>query len=200
VAKKMRTGLLAVAVAALVAVPGTAQYSDSFSFLKAVKDRDGSKVTSMVSTPGSTVLNTREQSTGEGALHMVVRDRDARWLGFLLSRGARPDIANNEGASPLTLAARIGWAEGAEQLIQRGANVNHANNRGETPLIIAVQTRDLAMARLLMTNGANPNLTDNVAGFSALDYARRDNRAQAFLRILEAPAERAGPATQGPRL
>lgn len=196
----MRGGLLAAAVAALVAIPAAAQFSDSFNFLKAVKDRDGNKVTAMVSTPGSTVINTREHSTGEGALHLVVRDRDARWLSFLLSRGARPDIVNNEGASPLTLAARIGWVEGAEQLIQRGANVNHANGRGETPLIIAVQTRDLPMTRLLMTNGANPNLTDNVAGFSALDYARRDNRAQALLRILEAPAAQPAARTQGPRL
>ncbi|MFN3943582.1 MAG: ankyrin repeat domain-containing protein [Allosphingosinicella sp.] len=197
--KKVRGGLLAAAVAALVAIPAGAQFSESYSFLKAVRDRDGNKVTSIVSAPGSTVINTRDQSTGEGALHYVVRDRDTRWLSFLLSRGARADIANNQGASPLTLAAQLGWVEGAELLLQRGANVNHANSRGETPLILAVQTRDVAMVRLLMQNGANPNLTDNVAGFSALDYARRDNRAQALLRVMESTNQPARPA-QGPRL
>jgi uncharacterized protein len=200
VVKKMRVRLLAATVAALVAVPALAQFSESFNFLKAVKERDGNKVTSIVSAPGSTVINARDQGSGEGALHFVVRDRDSRWLGFLLSRGARPDIADNRGNTPLTLAAQLGWVEGAELLLGRGANVNQANSRGETPLILAVQTRDPAMVRLLMSRGANPNLTDNVAGYSALDYARRDNRGQALVRILEAPQNQPSPQTQGPRL
>jgi ankyrin repeat protein len=184
---------------ALAAVPAAAQmtFSDSYTFLKAVKDRDGTKVTELVSAPGSVVINTRDRTNGEGALHYMVRSRDITWLAFLLGKGARPDLQSNRGDTPLTLAAQIGWLEGAEQLLLRRASVDLANGRGETPLILATQRRDLPMVRLLLARRADPKRTDNVAGMSALDYARQDPRAAAVLRLLEAKVAPARPA-QGP--
>jgi ankyrin repeat protein len=184
---------------ALAAVPASAQftYSDSFTFLKAVKERDGAKVTQLITAPGSVVINTRDRANGEGALHYMVRARDLTWLAFLLGKGARPDIQSNRGDTPLTLAAQIGWLEGAEQLLASRAGADLANGRGETPLILATQRRDLPMVRLLLARRANPNRTDNVAGKSAIDYAREDPRAGAVLKLLEAKAAPARPA-QGP--
>jgi ankyrin repeat protein len=191
--------ILAASTVLVLAVPASGQqtFSDSFTFLKAVKERDGDKVTSLVSEPGTTVINTRDRGSGEGALHILVRGRDLNWLAFLLGKGARPDIQTNRGETPLTLAAQIGWVEGAEQLISRRASIDLANGRGATPLILATQRRDVPMVRLLLSRGADPKRTDNVAGMSALDYARQDPRAAAVLKMLEAkgaakPA--AGPA------
>lgn len=186
--------LLAAMMVALVSVPVLAQgfgFSEGYAFLKAVRERDGAKVDEITSNPSSTAINAREQATGEGALHIVVRRRDLTWLGFMLGRGARPDLENNEGTTALMLAAQIGWRDGVERLITRGANVNHANNRGETALIYAVQRNDMPVVRLLMTQGANPNQTDSVAGYSAIDYARQDRRFAAVLQILENPPSRA---------
>lgn len=187
----------AALVLAAVAASGQSSYSDSYSFLKAVKERDGAKVNELVSAPGSVVLNTRDRTNGESALHYMVRARDITWLAFLLGKGARPDIQSNRGDTPLTLAAQIGWVEGAEQLLARRASVDLPNGRGETPLILATQRRDLAMVRLLLGRRADPNRTDNVAGMSALDYAKQDPRAAAVLKMLEAKAAPAKPA-QGP--
>ena len=170
-------------------MPAAAQFSESYNFLKAVRERDGEKVAEIVANPSSTAINTREHGSGEGALHLLVRGRDLTWLNYLLSRGARPDLQDNQGNTPLHLAAGIGWAEGAQILLARRANVNLPNGRGETALILAVQRRDLALTRLLMSAGADPRRTDSVAGYSALDYARRDNRSAAILRILEAPRQ-----------
>jgi ankyrin repeat protein len=179
---------LAASIFLLVSAPLTAQgYSDSYSFLKAVKERDGPKVNTLISSPGSVVINTRDRGSGESALHMLVRDRDLAWLGFLLSRGARPDIQNNQGATPLSLAAQLGWIDGAELLLARRASVDLPNSRGETPLILAVHNRDIAMVRLLFGKGANPKRTDSSAGLSALDYARQDARSNAILKVLETP-------------
>ncbi len=186
VSRNKRLGL-AAAILAAAAMPAFAQFSETYNFLKGVRERDAAKVTSIVANPSSTAINARDTDSGEGALHILARGRDASWLAFLLSRGARPDIQDNDGNTPLAIAAQIGWVEGAEQLIARGANVNQPNNRGETPLILAVQRRDLQMVRLLVGNGADPNRSDSVAGYSALDYARQDKRAAAILKLLEAP-------------
>ena len=131
---------IAAAIFLSLAVPIAAQgYSDSFSFLKAVRERNGAKVQELISAPGSTAINARARSDGEGALHLLVRDRDLTWLNFILSRGARPDIQNNQGETPLTLAAQLGWVDGAQLLLARRASVDLPNGRGETPLILAVQ-------------------------------------------------------------
>lgn len=192
---------LAVAIMAVaVAVPATAQmgYSESYTFLKAVRERDGATAQPIVENPSSTAINARDAGTGEGALHILVRGRDLNWLTFLLSRGARPDLQSKDGSTPLLLAAQIGWVEGAEQLLSSGAKVDLANNQGETPLILAVQRRNLPMVRLLVGNGADPNTSDSMTGYSALDYARRDRRSAAILKLLEetppAKKEVAGPA------
>ena len=186
--------LLAAVPAAAVAQSGMS-YSDSYSFLKAVKDRDGAKVNELIgSATGTIVVNSRDRTNGEGALHYMVRARDIVWLAFLLGKGARPDMQSNRGDTPLTLAAQIGWLEGAEQLLARRASADLANGRGETPLILATQRRDLAMVRMLLARRADPKRTDNVAGMSALDYAQQDPRAGAVLKLLEAKLAPAKPA------
>ena len=65
--------LLVVAAVALTAIPALAQqgFSESFTFLKAVRDRDGSAVQNLVSNPNPAILNAREPGTGEGALHIL---------------------------------------------------------------------------------------------------------------------------------
>lgn len=197
----MRNGLVKGLALLLIAgaVPAGAQdFSNGYNFLKAVKDRDPTTVTRLISTPGSTVINTRDQGSGHGALHLVTRDRDLAWLGFLLGKGAKADLPDADGNTPLAIAAQLGWLEGAEVLARRSP-VDRANRRGETPLILAVQKRDLAMVRLLLGRGADPTRTDSVAGLSALDYARRDNRATAILKLLQEPRQKAKPV-QGPSL
>jgi ankyrin repeat protein len=178
----------------MLAAPLAAQgYSDSYSFLKAVKERDGTKVQTLIAEPGSIAINSRERSSGDGALHLLVRDRDLVWLNFMLARGAKADLQNNRGDTALNLAAQMGWTEGAEILLARRASVDLANSRGETPLIQAVHKRDLAMVRLLLGRGADPKRTDSAAGYSAIDYARRDPRAAPILRLLEASRTPAKP-------
>ena len=189
----MRRGVAAaaapiMALLMMVGAPAPAQqYSDSYNFLKSVKERDGPKATGLISAPGTTIINARGAS-GEGALHMLVRDRDSEWLSFMLGKGARPDLQNDDGETPLSLAAQIGWIEGAQMLLDHRAMVDLANRRGETPLILAVRNRDVPMVRLLLAYRANPRKTDTIAGYSAIDYAKQDPRAAPILRVLDPTA------------
>ena len=189
--------LLLAALTASIAVPVAAQsFSEGYTFLKAVRERDGSTAERILSNPSSTAINIRDPGTGETALHILVRGRDSGWLGYMLGRGARPDTGDREGNTPLILCAQLGWVSGAEILLARRASPNLGNSRGETPLIFAVQRRDLPMVRLLLQHHADPNQTDNVSGNSAIDYARQDSRATAILRLLEGSRQpRAAPIT-----
>lgn len=165
-------GIVGAAAAALaLATPVAAQrMSEGFEFLKAVKDRNGTKATAALDKPGSTVVNARDVSTGESALHLVVARRDATWLRFLIAKGANPNLVDREGVSPLQIAANLGWSEGVPLLVKAGAQIDLPNSAGETPLISAVHRRDAELVRALLAAGANPDRNDN-SGRSARDYA-----------------------------
>ena len=169
----VKQGFVIVAgMAALLAMPVAAQrQSEGFTFLEAVRDRDGDKATQLLDQPGSTIINARDISTGETALHAVVQRRDLTWVRFLLQRGANPNIADRNGVTPLQQAAQLGFVDGVERLIQGGAQVDVSDQTGETPLISAIHRRDTAMIEVLVANGANPGRTDN-SGRSARDYAQ----------------------------
>lgn len=186
-------------LAALSPTVAQAQFSDSYNFLKAVKDRDGDKVTKLVEKPGSTVINSRDVTSGENALHLVVARRDATWLSFLLAKGANPNLVDNDGNSPLMDAVQVRFEDAVRLLLARGAQVDKTNDNGETPLIRAVQLRDVAMVRLLVANGANADKRDSIAGMSAKDYATRDSRTPGLVEALST-AKAAAPKgpVQGP--
>lgn len=190
----------AIAAVVLMTAPVQAQFSDSYNFLKAVKDRDGNKATEIIEKPGTTTINTRDVTSGETALHIVVARRDLTWLNFLLAKGANPNIADNQGNTPLMQATQLRFIDGARYLISKGAQIDKTNDNGETALIRAVQLRDLAMVRLLIASGANPDRRDAIAGMSARDYAQRDNRTPGLVEALNEakPAKPASEKVQGP--
>jgi ankyrin repeat protein len=192
---KLRNAFLPLSLLAVaVAVPASAQFSDSYNFLKAVKDRDGAKATELLGKGGPNLVDTPDFSTNERAIHLVAKDGDLAWLGFLLKKGARVDVKDNQGNTPLIDAVRSGFLDGARLLIAKSAKVNEANSMGETPLIVAVQRRDVPMTRLLLSEGADPGKRDTASGMSARDYAVRDGRSDAILRLMD----EAKPAPKGP--
>lgn len=165
-----RIGWGLAALLAVSAMPAAAQmFSDGYEFLKAVKDRDGDAVTNALNEPGTTIINTRDITTGETAMHIVTERRDVVWIRFLSQRGANPNIRDRNGVAPVQVAVTLGFVEGVEALIKAGADINVKNSTGETPLISAVHRKDVALVRLLLEKGANPDATDN-SGRSARDY------------------------------
>ena len=182
------------------AVAAQAQFSDNYNFLKAVKDADGQKVTDLIQKPGSTVINSRDVTSGDTALHLVVARRDNTWLTFLLAKGANPNLTDNNGNTPLMDAVQARFEEGVRSLLSFNAQVDKANGSGETPLIRAVQLRDVELVRLLVAQGANPDKRDTIAGMSARDYAARDSRTPGLTEALSAAKTTAAPKgpVQGP--
>lgn len=169
----MRRLILSLAglVTLSAAAPAVAQFSESYKFLEAVRKKDGEKVTEALADPAQTVVNTRDVTSGETALHIVTNRRDLTWMQFLIAKGANVNVRDAKGMTPLVSAVNANFPEGVELLVDKGARLNDSNNAGETPLITAVHNRNIAVIRLLLKAGADPDRADN-SGRSAKDYAR----------------------------
>ena len=188
--------------AALLLVSATAangQLSAGFSFLKAVEERDGAKASDLLQAQGSTVVNFQDDE-GNGALHILAGRRDGQWLSFMLGKKADPNLQNRAGETPLLVASRIGYLEGADLLLRMGAKVDLPNKLGETPLIVAVQQRQLPVVKRLLEAGANPDKADNASGRTARDYAKLDRRSNDLVRLIETTTVKAKPKVAGPKL
>ena len=180
-----KIALLGALLGVFVSAPVAAQmFSEGYEFLKAVEDRDGDAVTAALDEPGTTIINSRDLTSGETALHIVTKRRDDLWIRFLTQRGANPDVRDKRGVTPIQIATTMGFVEGVETLIKAGANVEVADSAGETPLIVAVHRRDIPMIRLLLANKANPDRADN-SGRTARDYAELMNANTAVLTEFE---------------
>lgn len=194
----LTAGLIVPTAVGVVAPAAYAQFSDSYNFLKAVKDRKGEEAEKFLSEPGSVIINTRDGSTGETALHIVIQRRDSSWLGYLLQKGANPNLADKKGTTPLMLATQLGYVDGIDWLVRKKAVVDQTNRSGETALILAVQLRNPEAVRALLKAGANPDKTDSRAGYSARDYAKQDGRASAIAAIIESNGKADAAATTKP--
>ena len=180
---------LVASIAALALAPAAeAQFRGGYAFLQAVDDRDGTKVTDALKDDPA-IVNTCNPDTGETALIIVTKRRDTVWLRFLLDKGGDPSIGDRQGMTPLMHAALLNTTDAAEELLGKKAPVDQTNRRGETALIMAVQARNSAMVRLLVRRGANPDKADHIAGMSARDYARRDDRSGQLLAMLDTKAD-----------
>jgi ankyrin repeat protein len=191
---------LATALMASSTIAVAQQRTQSYEFLEAVRKGDGDKVTDFLNQPGQLLINSKDRSSGDGALHIVTSRNDGVYLRFLLSKGADANIEDADGNTPAMLAVEKGFTDGLDSLIRYKANLNLANSRGETPLIRAVQLRRVDLVRTLLAGGANPDQADIIAGMSARDYARRDTRTPALLKLMDEAPKTKKPVAAGPRL
>jgi ankyrin repeat protein len=180
-----------LAGAVLTTSPAQAQFSAGFKFLEAVRKKDGAAVEQTLSEPGTTIVNTRDVTSGQTALHIVTQRRDLTWMNFMLAKGANVNARDGRGVTPLQLASNLGFIEGIELLVENRARVDDPNDAGETPLMSAVHRRDTGMMRILLKAGADPDRKDN-SGRSARDYAMLDGRSGPLVSEIEASAKPRG--------
>ena len=166
----LKVAIPGLAMGLLLASPARADFSDGYKFLEAVKKKEGDKVEEAL-MKSSQIVNSKNVTTGETALHIVTARRDLTWLNYLIAKGANVNGADDRGRTALELAVNLGWREGAQVLLDQRANPDPSNDAGETPLIFAVHRKDAQMMKALLEAGANPDRSDN-SGRSARDYAR----------------------------
>lgn len=133
-------------------------------------------------------------------------------MDHLLSLGANASAIDNEGRTPLHVAAanplvRYGVApsqavDRLNRLLAAGADVNATDSLGRTPLHHAamqakfsfqgVAVQDGRVVQALLDAGANPNATDSL-GNTPLDYAARHRNVAAQRALQGLPADTTAP-------
>lgn len=181
----LKRAMLAIAIGS-IAVPAVGQSGgyEGEQFVSAIRKGDGAEALELLNA--KPVLVNARDIEGRTALITAIENRDVDWSGYLLQQGADPNMALKDGDTPLMVASRLGMQEVVDWLLGMGARVNDSNRSGETALIIAVQQRQVPVVRSLLEAGADPDKTDSVAGYSARDYAKRNNRTPELLRLIEA--------------
>jgi ankyrin repeat protein len=140
-------------------------------------------------------INARTVDGNSVLIHAVSKNKQ-KTAGFLLGRGANPDLRGNS-VSPLTLAVARYNLKIIKRLLDNGADINLRDKEGMTPLLQALATRPSGagtyktqrdMVELFIKKGADVNVR-SPDGKSPLDYS------SSFIRILLDAGAGAGKST-----
>ena len=113
-----------------------------------------------------------------------------------IERMAKPttvklECRDDDGCTPMLLAAAGAHLEAVECLVAYGANLDSRDSRGNTPLQLAAWSADPradAVVEVLLKNGASPSLV-NSDGTAALHYAAQSGKVYALMLLLDAGAD-----------
>ncbi|KAJ5682003.1 uncharacterized protein N7477_001943 [Penicillium maclennaniae] len=103
-------------------------------------------------------LNFQNPINGNTALHLAIASRRPRIILFLLEKSASIDIANNEGLTPLQMAANMDNCEAISLLLQHCASVEARFIAGPTALQYAAWKGHWIAFDLLLIGGADINV------------------------------------------
>jgi uncharacterized protein len=130
------------------------------------------------------------QVDGATALHWAVRANDLELADILLRAGAHVAAANEEGATPLFLAALNGNAPIIERLVQAGADPNASlSATGDTALMIASRTGSVPAVKVLLDHAAKVNSKETWGGTTALMWAVSEHHPDVVKLLVERGAD-----------
>ena len=135
----------------------------------------------------SFLLNTATNSIKGLLLFTAIEKYDLKGMDILIGHGANPNIADNDGDTPLHVAAIYGRPEAIKLLLGAGADINITNNNGETSLLWAAGNNKTEAMKLLIEAGANLNIANN-NGETPLHLATRNSETEAMKLLAGAGA------------
>lgn len=134
--------------------------------IKAIKNRDLSTVIEALDAGAD--VNAESGHMKRRPLHYAVYDESGRILRELLKRGAKTDVFDDTGSTPLHAAVVVGQFINAESLLEYGADINAQEGRHVTPLHAAyftdMQIESILRVKFLLDNGADQRKTMSWGG------------------------------------
>ena len=130
--------------------------------IQSVYERDYSRVEELLGRQEGVDVNAQDE---EGTTALQLACYQNRYQSYdiaklLITNGAKVNIKNKRGETPLHMTTLNDDVEFTKLLIENGANVNVKDNEGETPLH-GNPFKETDLVKLLVENGANVNAKDN---------------------------------------
>ncbi|KAJ8025370.1 Tankyrase-1 [Holothuria leucospilota] len=125
------------------------------TLLEACRQSDHAKVKKILAVD---IVNFKHPHTQESPLHCATTSlspKRKQVVELLIRKGANLVDKNNEGSTPLHLAAAKGYLPIMDVLLKSGAKVDSTDNLGQTPLHRAAREDLPEACKLLLDNGAD---------------------------------------------
>lgn len=100
-------------------------------------------------------------TTIEENIFKAIRSIDYTSINVLLSEGMDVNATNQQGDSPLIIAAKVGNLRILNIILSHNPDVDARNDEGKTALMIAAETGQSQVVEKLLAHNADPSLKDN---------------------------------------
>lgn len=124
----------------------------------------------------------------DAPLYAAAEKGDSKAVQTLLDEGARPDVVNTAGWTPLMIAAANRHDHVATVLLERGADPNIPNLLGRSALMFASRYGNEGLVKALLQHGADPDCVPITRDPGALGIAAANGHAEIVGLLLDAGA------------
>lgn len=102
-----------------------------YRLLQCVQDGEKPYIEKLISMGVDDLINLTEPREGYGVLHLVSVANNPDMLEFLAAQGARPDVQDRRGRTPLMLAAELGYDGIVSLLAKKNADMKLVDKDGK---------------------------------------------------------------------
>ncbi len=123
--------------------------------------------------------------SGYTVLHWAVATSNVTAVDFLLSKRANPNVADQNGTTPLHVAAFCAIKTDVLGLIlEKEVDINSREQNGDTPLSLAIRAKNVIGIKLLLEKGADPTVRNENSDTPIHLAAAAFNKNSAILDLL----------------